>query len=82
MHKVIIDNGLCLGKKSCITVCDPEVFGWQKATGVSMATKLKLMIESRGYQAVVENEGACTACMKCVQVCPEGAIEVIADETL
>jgi NAD-dependent dihydropyrimidine dehydrogenase PreA subunit len=34
------------------------------------------MIESKGYQAVVRNESACTACLDCVQACPEGAITV------
>ena len=29
-----------------------------------------------GKQAFVVNEAACTACMKCVEVCPEDAIRV------
>jgi len=77
MATVLIDKDLCLGKKDCIQVCEPQVFVWAKAQNVSFATKMKLMIESKGYQAFVENESACTACMKCVEVCPEGAIEVI-----
>ena len=28
------------------------------------------------FQAVVKNESACTACLDCVQACPEGAITV------
>jgi ferredoxin len=31
-----------------------------------------------GKQARVENASACTACMKCVDVCPEDAIVVTA----
>ena len=77
MAKVLIDKDACLGRQDCIHVCEPAVFGYAKAKDVSFATKMKLMIESKGHQAFVENEAACTACMKCVEVCPEGAIEVI-----
>lgn len=76
MYRVSIDRELCLGKKDCLAVCPEGVFGWQKATQVSFATKVKLMLESRGYQAFVENAAACTGCMKCVTACPEGAIDV------
>ena len=71
-----------MGKKSCIAVCDTEVLGWTKAKDVSFAGRIKLMMESKGYQAFVQNEAACTACMRCVQVCPEGAIEVIPDNSM
>lgn len=74
--KVRIDINACLGHKDCITVCPEEVFGWRKPPEASLALRLKLLIESRGYQAYVENEAACTACRMCVSVCPEGAIEV------
>ena len=76
MPRVTIDKNLCLGKKSCVEICRPKVFGWQKAEGVGLLTRAKLMIESGGYQAVVANAAACTACMDCVRACPEGAIEV------
>ena len=77
MHRVIIHKDICTGKKACIPVCDANVLGWAKAQDVSFTIKMKLMMESKGYQAYVANEAACTACMRCVQVCPEGAIEVI-----
>ena len=76
MAKVIIDAEVCTGKKDCFRVCKFKVFGWEKAKGVTFLTKVKLMIESKGFQAVVKNEHACTACMDCVQACPEGAITV------
>ena len=76
MAKVIIDAEVCTGKKDCFRVCKVKVFGWEKAKGVTFLTKVKLMIESKGFQAVVKNEHACTACMECVQACPEGAITV------
>ncbi len=75
--KVTVDENYCLGRKTCITVCPEGVFGWHRPPNVSFSTKLKLLIESRGYQAYVANEAACTACMACVATCPEGAIEVV-----
>lgn len=74
--KVRVDARTCLGHRDCITVCPEGVFGWRRPPDVSLAMRLKLMIESRGYQAYVADEAACTACMVCVTVCPEGAIEV------
>ena len=76
MAKVSIDVELCTGKKDCFRVCKVKVFSWEKAKDVTFLTKVKLMIESKGFQAVVKNEHACTACMDCVQACPEGAITV------
>ena len=76
MSKVSIDVELCTGKKDCFRACKVKVFSWEKASGVPFLTKIKLMIESKGYQAVVRNESACTACLDCVQACPEGAITV------
>ena len=74
--KVRIDKELCLGHRDCISVCPEDVFKWGKPTGLRFTTRIKLLIESGGRQAYVANEEACTACMVCVQVCPEGAIEV------
>lgn len=73
---VTIDQKACLGRKDCIKVCEERVFGWEKAEGLGMVHKLRLQIESKGYQARVINEQACTGCMDCMQACPEGAIEV------
>lgn len=74
--KVRLDSRLCLGHKDCITACPEGVFGWRRPPDVGLATRLKLLLESGGYQAFVADEQACTACMACVAVCPEGAIEV------
>ena len=76
MAKVSIDVEQCSGKKDCFRVCKVKVFSWEKAKGVTFLTKVKLMIESKGYQAFVKNESACTACLDCVHACPEGAITV------
>ena len=36
----------------------------------------KEKIDIDNFDAVVKNESACTACLDCVQACPEGAITV------
>ena len=54
MAKVFIDAEVCTGKKDCFRVCKVKVFGWEKARGVTFLTKVKLMIESKGFQAVVK----------------------------
>lgn len=79
MIRVTVDPAFCLGRKDCIVVCPEHVFGWRKAQDVGWATRIKLAIESRGYQAWVARPEACTACMACVAACPEGAIEVVDD---
>ena len=76
MSKVEIDSEICTGKKDCLKVCKEKVFGWEKAKKVKFLTKIKLIIESNGYQAFVKNEKNCTTCMDCVYACPEGAITV------
>ena len=42
-----------------------------------LLVRIKVAVHG-GRQAVVVNEAACTACMKCVEVCPEDAIRVTA----
>lgn len=79
MTRVTLDAELCLGHRDCIRVCPEGVFGWRKARNVGLGTRLKLLIESRGYQAWVARPEACTACMHCVSACPEAAIDVDPD---
>lgn len=74
--RVRIDARACEGHKDCITVCPEDVFGWRRPPQAGLALRLKLLVANGGYQAYVANEQACTACMACVSVCPEGAIEV------
>ena len=81
MAKVKVDPLRCEGKKTCAQVCPEGVFRLQKApTSLPIATLVKVFVHG-GKQAVVVNEVACTACMKCVDVCPERAITVIPERT-
>lgn len=76
MAKVRVDPLRCEGKKTCAQVCPEGVFRLERApTSLPIATLVKVFVHG-GKQAVVVNEAACTACMKCVGVCPERAITV------
>ena len=79
MAKVKVDPLRCEGKKTCAQVCPEGVFRLEKApTSLPITTLVKVFVHG-GKQAVVVNEAACTACMKCVDVCPERAITVVPD---
>jgi NAD-dependent dihydropyrimidine dehydrogenase PreA subunit len=78
MAKVQVDPLRCEGKKTCAQVCPAGVFELVKApTSLPITTLVKVFVHG-GRQAIVANEAACTACMKCVEVCPEEAIRVTA----
>jgi NAD-dependent dihydropyrimidine dehydrogenase PreA subunit len=79
MAKVTVDPMRCEGKKTCAQVCPTGVFKMEKApTSLPIVVLVKVYVHG-GRQAVVANEAACTACMKCVEVCPENAITVRED---
>ena len=76
MAKVEVDHHRCEGKKTCAQVCPEGVFSIRK-TDVPLPFLIRLKVLAHGgKQAFVVNEAACTACMKCVEVCPETAIKV------
>ena len=79
MAKVKIDPLRCEGKQTCAQICPEGVFRMAKApTSLPITTLVRVFVHG-GRQAVVANEAACTACMKCVDACPEDAITVRAD---
>jgi NAD-dependent dihydropyrimidine dehydrogenase PreA subunit len=78
MAKVVVDAMRCEGKKTCAQVCPESVFRLEKVpTSLPVLVLVKVFVHG-GKQAVVANEAACTACMKCVEACPENAIRVSA----
>jgi NAD-dependent dihydropyrimidine dehydrogenase PreA subunit len=78
MPKVVVDPLRCEGKKTCAQQCPEAVFAMRKAPpGLPLLVRIKVAVHG-GKQAAVVNEAACTACMKCVEVCPEDAIRVTA----
>jgi NAD-dependent dihydropyrimidine dehydrogenase PreA subunit len=78
MAIVKIDPLRCEGAKKCARECPERVFEMRKVDpSLPFLVRLKVAFHG-GKQAVVVNEAACTACMKCVEVCPEHAITVVA----
>jgi NAD-dependent dihydropyrimidine dehydrogenase PreA subunit len=78
MANVSVDPLRCEGKKTCAQICPAGVFRMEKApTSLPIVVLVKVFVHG-GRQAVVANEAACTACMKCVDACPEEAIRVTA----
>ncbi len=78
MAKVVVDPLRCEGKKDCVRVCPEAVFRMEKVpTSLPVLVLVKVYVHG-GKQALVHNEAACTACMKCIDACPERAIQVTA----
>ena len=78
MAKVVVDALRCEGKKSCAQLCPEGVFRMERAPRtLPLLVRIKVAVHG-GRQAIVVNEAACTACMKCVDACPERAIRVTA----
>ena len=78
MPRVTVDSERCENKKDCVRVCPENVFAIRKPTAkLSILATIKVFAHG-GKQAVVVNEEACTACMLCVDACPERAITVVA----
>jgi NAD-dependent dihydropyrimidine dehydrogenase PreA subunit len=76
MAKVHIDLARCEGKKDCVKICPEQVLAMREPDPATPTiARIKLWFHG-GKQARVENEAACTACMKCVDACPEDAITV------
>lgn len=76
MNKIIINRNKCEGKATCLKVCPENVFELaEPKEGISFITRFKLRVHGR-KQAHVVNEEACTACMKCVEMCTENALQI------
>jgi NAD-dependent dihydropyrimidine dehydrogenase PreA subunit len=78
MAQVTVDPRRCEGKRECLRVCPQSVFALRTVDPtLPFFTRLKVAAHG-GMQAVVAYESLCTACMKCVEACPEDAIAVVA----
>ncbi len=76
MATVIINRKKCEGKKDCLKVCPENIFVMKRPEKLGFLTRLKVNAHG-GKQAFAVKEDACTACMKCVQSCPEKAIQIM-----
>ena len=76
MPRVEVDHHRCEGKKPCVQVCPEGVFAIRKSDVPLPCLIRRQVLAHGGKQAFVVNEAACTACMKCVDACPETAIRV------
>jgi pyruvate kinase len=66
--KILLDNAVCASCHKCVRVCPHDI--WQVTTSADRTTFINVN--------AVED---CTLDMQCVQVCPTGAIEIIAKPT-
>jgi len=70
-----VDSSKCrpnaLECRLCVTHCEPVVM----ILGAKGMEKFRETSKEK-YEVRIINRPACTGCMKCVQVCPQNAIEV------
>jgi len=79
---ITVDRNHCEGKAVCLSACPEKVFELREPdpSELSLVSKLKLRFHG-GKQAFAVRPENCTACMKCVEQCPEHAIAVsVTDE--
>jgi NAD-dependent dihydropyrimidine dehydrogenase PreA subunit len=78
--RISIDYTLCgdgVGRDpraccACLRACDPAVFLMHQTLGAAEADPL----DPRLWRITAMWPTLCTACMKCVQLCPEKAVTV------
>ena len=76
MAHVTVNPRRCEGAKDCVRVCPERVFAMKDVEPtLPWWIRLKVRVHG-GRQAYVRHEEKCTACMKCVEACPEDAIRV------
>jgi NAD-dependent dihydropyrimidine dehydrogenase PreA subunit len=76
--KIRIDYSLCgdavdpRGCCRCMRVCEPAVFQLHQSFGVEEAD----VFDPQSWRITPLWPSLCTRCLKCVEVCPKGAISV------
>lgn len=76
----VIDRNRCEGKAVCFEVCPTDVFViglLSEDQRHKLSWKGRIKGWAHGWkQAFTPNASACEACAKCVESCPEGAIQL------
>lgn len=73
-----VDDAKCpnpLACRKCLLVCPTRVLG----LGTNVAPKKYQETDPNHYIVRGVRFQVCTACMKCVEICPNGAIQVTLD---
>ena len=69
MAKVEINKERCKGCALCIAACFRKALHLDKA------------INARGHHYIeFEDDGGCTGCKQCAEICPDAAIEIVKTE--
>jgi 4Fe-4S ferredoxin len=76
----VVNRAKCEGKAECVAVCPVHVFEVRRMEDRDFAqlgvlAKLKSIAHGR-KTAYTPRAGACEACGKCVEACPEKAIKL------
>lgn len=75
-----VDRNRCEGKSDCVRVCPYGVFEIRKLSpedraALSMSGRIKAWVHG-WKQSHVINPGDCHACRRCIDACPENALEL------
>jgi len=75
-----VDRNRCEGKEDCVRVCPFGVFEIRKLTPedrASLSAIGKLKAWMHGWkQTYVVDPANCHACRRCIDICPESALEL------
>ena len=72
---IVVDDAKCpdpLACRKCLLVCPTRMLGLGTAVGPQKYRE----IDSQHFIVRGVREQFCTACMKCAEICPHGAIQV------
>jgi NAD-dependent dihydropyrimidine dehydrogenase PreA subunit len=76
MAHIVIDPLRCEGNGACVGVCPSAVLA-MRPPDATLPLSMRLRVAFHGgRQARVVDRDACTACLRCMTICPEQAIQV------
>jgi NAD-dependent dihydropyrimidine dehydrogenase PreA subunit len=84
--KPVVDHSRCEAKRDCVDVCPFDVFEVRRMdvddfTALGLLGKLRTTAHRR-MTAYPVRADQCQECGKCATACPEGAITLVATESL